>query len=145
MCCARHTRADRVLDAVARVANLFFLIFNIFFARVANLVCAARGSLESWSRPVVTSEALRATLEAVADLVQVVRAVVHPSLAGEHQQLTLGVSVPLLPRVVPVLVVVVLHLPGLVLQALQVKVPHVVVAAGRPHALSFSSSTAGVT
>ena len=85
---------------------------------------------------------MRATLEAVADLVQVVRAVVHPSLAGEHQQLTLGVGVPLLARVVPVPSVVVFrrHRARLVLEALQVEVPHVVVAARRPHALSLCAS-----
>ena len=71
---------------------------------------------------------------------QIVRAVVHARFAGEHQQLALRVRVPLLSRVVLVPVVVLLRLPRLVLQALQVEVPHVVVAALGPHALSLCAT-----
>ena len=119
---AGHARADRVLDALARVAHL---------------VSSTGGSFKRRSCPVVSSETLRAALEAVADLVQIVRAVVHARFAGEHQQLALRVRVPLLSRVVLVPVVVLLRLPRLVLQALQVEVPHVVVAARGPDALSL--------
>ena len=48
--------------------------------------------------------------------------------------------VPLLPRVVLVPVVVLLRLPRLVLQALEVQVPHVVVAARGPDALSLGAT-----
>ena len=71
---------------------------------------------------------------------QIVRAVVHARLAGEHQQLALRVRVPLLSRVVLVPVVVLLRLPRLVLQALQVEVPHVVVAARGPDTLSLCAA-----
>ena len=64
---------------------------------VTDLVCPARCSLQGGARPVVAPPARSPALEAVADLLHVGHGVVQPGVGREHEELALGVPVPLLP------------------------------------------------